>query len=293
MELLELLPKQGLRTHDDGLVIANSFSGIPAGRMTSIEYGVIIFCTAGSARFEYDGQEIQLNPNDLFLFFARSVLDKFMCSPDFDCREVWFSRGQMWDMNMLGKNSLSDLVSLKQHPRVTLSEEETARLKTYLELLCNNIQGEATPDNQAIIHSLFCTFLLEILAIMRRPFNEFEVGYHAGNKLHGKLLADKFVELVEQSDGRVRSVEEFAQMLNVTPKYLSKLLMKTMQRKPTTVIYLFTLKSIENRLRFTDLTMQQIAEELGFSSASSFGKFVKDHTGKTPLELRKQYQEAL
>ena len=296
MEITELMPRQGkdvLRTLNDGLVIVNDFTGVPAGKMISMDYGIFLYCIAGTARFEYDGQEIQMYPNDLFLFFARSILDKFMCSPDFNCREVWFSRGQMWDMNMHGKNSLSDLISLKQHPKVTLSEADSAKLETYLDLLCQNMQESSNPDKQAIIHSLFCTFLLEILSIMRSPFNRAEDGHNGSNKLHGKLLAEKFVELVEQSDGRIRRVEEFAQMLNVTPKYLSRLLTTTLQKKPTDIIYLFTLKSIENRLRYTDLTMQQIAEELGFSSASSFGKFVREHAGMTPLELRKKYQDSL
>jgi AraC-like DNA-binding protein len=99
------------------------------------------------------------------------------------------------------------------------------------------------------------------------------------------------MELVEQSDGRIRRVEDFAQMLNVTPKYLSKLLMKTMNRKPSEMVTLFTLKAIENRLRYSDMTMQQIADELNFSSASSFGKFVKEHLGTTPLDFRKRYHE--
>ena len=296
METLELKPGQGndvYRTYNDELVIVNRFTGIPAGKVASMDYGIFLFCIAGAARFEYDGQEIQLNPNDMFLYFARSIMEKFMCSPDFNCREVWFSRGQMWDMNMHGKNSLSDLVSLKQHPKVTLSEANAKKLDTYLALLCDNIQEGSSLDRQSIIHALFCTFLLEILDIMRGSFGGQNAGNISSNKVHGKLLADKFVKLVEQSDGRIRRVEEFARMLNVTPKYLSKLLMMTLQKKPTDIIYLFTLKSIENRLRFTGLTMQQIAEELGFSSASSFGKFVKEHTGMTPLELRKKYQDTI
>ena len=215
-----------------------------------------------------------------------------MSSPDFDCREVWFSRGEMWDMNMYGKNSLSDLVALKQHPKVTLSEEEYAKLDTYYQLLCQNVREQAEKDNHAIVHSLFSTFILEILSLMRchREQDAAAVS-NAGAKLHGKLLADEFVKMVEQSDGRLRRVEDFAERLNVTPKYLSRLLMKTMARKPRTIIALFTLRAIENRLRYSDKTMQEIADELNFSSASAFGKFVREHTGMTPLEFRKKYHE--
>lgn len=295
VEIIELKPRSGadiLRTSDDGLVITCRFAGVPAGRVKPIDYGIFIFCTAGNAQFDYDGQTIHLGPNDLFILFAHGIVENFMSSPDFDCREVWFSRGEMWDMNMYGKNSLSDLVTLKQHPKVTLSEEEYAKLDTYYQLLCQNVREQAEKDNHAIVHSLFSTFILEILSLMRchREQDAAAVS-NAGAKLHGKLLADEFVKMVEQSDGRLRRVEDFAERLNVTPKYLSRLLMKTMARKPRTIIALFTLKAIENRLRYTDLTMQEIADDLQFSSASAFGKFVREHTGMTPLEFRKKYHE--
>ena len=295
MEIVELKPRSGadvLRTFDDGLVVSDRFVGMPAGRLRPMDYGILIFCTAGKAQFDYDGQTIHLQANDLFLFFARAVMDNFMCSPDFNCREIWFSRGEMWDMNMYGKNSLSDLVTLKQNPKVTLGKSDAAKLDTYYQLLCQDMREYAEPDNQSIVHSLFSTFILEILAIMRRSYNSsVEEGTEAAGRLHGKLLADEFVKLVEQSDGRIRRVDDFAQMLNVSPKYLSKLLHRVMARKPSEIIALFTLKAIENRLRYSDMTMQQIADELHFSSASSFGKFVREHTDMTPLEFRKKYHE--
>ena len=295
MEIVELKPRSGadvLRTFDDGLVVSDRFVGMPAGRLRPMDYGILIFCTAGRAQFDYDGQTIHLQANDLFLFFARAVMDNFMCSPDFNCREIWFSRGEMWDMNMYGKNSLSDLVTLKQNPKVTLGKSDAAKLDTYYQLLCQDMREYAEPDNQSIVHSLFSTFILEILAIMRRSYNSsVEEGTEAAGRLHGKLLADEFVKLVEQSDGRIRRVDDFAQMLNVSPKYLSKLLHRVMARKPSEIIALFTLKAIENRLRYSDMTMQQIADELHFSSASSFGKFVREHTDMTPLEFRKKYHE--
>ena len=104
--------------------------------------------------------------------------------------------------------------------------------------------------------------------------------------------AETFMQLAEKSDGRIRRVDEFAEMLNVTPKYLSKLLVETMNRRPSEMINFFTLKAIENRLRFTDMTMQQIADDLRFPNASFFGKYFKAHSGMTPMEYRAKYQES-
>jgi AraC-like DNA-binding protein len=108
---------------------------------------------------------------------------------------------------------------------------------------------------------------------------------------HRQKLADKFMQMVEQSGGRIRKVDEFASQLNITPKYLSTLLKETINRRPSDVIHLFTMKAIERHLRYSDMTMQQIADDLQFPNASFFGKYFKEHTGMTPLEYRKKFQK--
>jgi AraC-like DNA-binding protein len=49
--------------------------------------------------------------------------------------------------------------------------------------------------------------------------------------------------------------------------------------------------AIERRLRYTDMTMQEIANDLNFPHASFFGKYVKEHLGMTPLEYRRKFQK--
>jgi AraC-like DNA-binding protein len=244
------------------------------------------------AQFEYDGRTIQMSKNDLFLLMAHSVVEKFMSSVDFDCRELWFSRGEMWNMNMYVKNSLADLLPLKHNPKVTLSDVDAALFETYFKQLSYHIRNSSQLLYPEITHSIVGAFLLEVLSVLRRGNNILKDNNLINNSgLHGRKLADRFVQLVEQSDGRIRRVDEFAQMLNVTPKYLSKLLMDTMHRKPSVIVAFFTLQAIENRLRYTDMTMQQIADDLHFANASFFGKYFKEHSGMTPMEYRIKYHQ--
>ena len=268
------------------------FGGVPAGRVRPLDHGLVIICTAGVAQFEYDGHTVQLSKNDLFLLMAHSVVEKFMSSVDFDCRELWFSRGEMWNMNMYVKNSLADLLPLKHNPKVTLSDTDAALFETYFKQLSYHIRNSSQLLYPEITHSIVGAFLLEVLSVLRRGNNILKDNNLINNSgLHGRKLADRFVQLVEQSDGRIRRVDEFAQMLNVTPKYLSKLLMDTMHRKPSVIVAFFTLQAIENRLRYTDMTMQQIADDLHFANASFFGKYFKEHSGMTPMEYRIKYHQ--
>lgn len=296
MDITDLKPRTGddcLRIADsDELVVMENFGGMPAGRVRPMDHGIVIICTAGAAQFEYNGQTVQLNENDLFLCMVRSVVEKFMSTPDFNCRQVWFSRGELWNMNMYVKNSLADVLPLKLNPKVSLGDADISLFDQYFQQLCHHMRNSSQLLYPEIVRSIVGTFLLEVLSVMRRGLNKDNNNMIIDNGgLHGKKLAERFLQLVEQSDGRIRRVDEFALMLNVTPKYLSKLLMDTMKIRPSDMVAFYTLQAIENRLRYTDMTMQQIADDLKFANPSFFGKYFKEHAGMTPMEFRTKYHQ--
>ena len=296
MDITDLKPRTGddcLRiANSDELVVMENFGGMPAGRVRPMDHGIVIICTAGAAQFEYNGQTVQLNENDLFLCMVRSVVEKFMSTPDFNCRQVWFSRGELWNMNMYVKNSLADVLPLKLNPKVSLGDADISLFDQYFQQLCHHMRNSSQLLYPEIVRSIVGTFLLEVLSVMRRGLNKDNNNMIIDNGgLHGKKLAERFLQLVEQSDGRIRRVDEFALMLNVTPKYLSKLLMDTMKIRPSDMVAFYTLQAIENRLRYTDMTMQQIADDLKFPNPSFFGKYFKEHAGMTPMEFRTKYHQ--
>lgn len=304
MDIKKLVPRRGRDCYrigdSDDVVVMMNLGTFPSGKATAENHGVIVICTQGMAQFEYDGQEIRLHKNDLFLFWAHSIASNFMSSPDFNCRQIWFSRSQMWDINMYGAKSMSDLAHLKTHPLVHLTDNDISLLDSYLQLICRRFSDHSPVIYQDISRSLVGTILLEILAMLRRdkteanqnstPASNHNEDNANTSSLHKQLLTEKFMTLVEQSDGRIRRVEEFARQLNTTPKYLSTILKETIARRPSDIINLFTFKAIERRLRFTDMTMQEIANDLNFPNASFFGQYVKKQLGMTPLDYRRKYQ---
>ncbi len=289
MEIQNLKPRSGFDTirlgDSDELVVMENFGSLPKGELSLDRHGLIVICTEGIAQFDYDGQQIRLHKDDLFLYMAHSVVTNFMSSSDFNCRQIWFSRGELWNINKYGEVSLSDLPYLKRHPIMHLTEDDVKLLDDYFQLLCRRMRDSSPVLYSIIVRSLVSTMMLEILSMMRRqePENTVTTG------VHRQRLANEFMRLVEQSDGRIRKVDDFANQLNITPKYLSTLLKETMNRRPSEMIHFYTLKAIEHRLRYTDMTMQEIANDLNFANASFFGKYFKEHAGMTPLDFRKKY----
>ena len=289
MEIQNLKPRSGFDTirlsDSDELVVMENFGSLPKGELSLDRHGLIVICTEGIAQFDYDGQQIRLHKDDLFLYMSHSVVTNFMSSLDFNCRQIWFSRGELWNINKYGEVSLSDLPYLKRHPIMHLTEDDVKLLDDYFQLLCRRMRDSSPVLYSNIVRSLVSTMMLEILSMMRRQEPENTVT----TDVHRQRLANEFMRLVEQSDGRIRKVDDFANQLNITPKYLSTLLKETMNRRPSEMIHFYTLKAIEHRLRYTDMTMQEIANDLNFANASFFGKYFKEHAGMTPLDFRKKY----
>ena len=294
MEIKNLIPRRGndtLRIGDsDELVVMENFGSLPKGELRLNNQGLIVICTEGMAQFDYDGQQIRLHKSDLFLYMAHSVVTDFMSSPDFNCRQIWFTRSELWSINKYGVVSLADLAYLKQHPTVHLTADDVKLLDDYFQLLCRRMRDSSPMLYTDIVRSLVSTMMLEMLCIMRRDKKQ-DAKEDKNPGVHKRLLADKFLQLVEQSDGRIRKVDDFARQLNVTPKYLSTILKETINRRPSMMIEHFTMGAIERRLRFTYMTMQEIADDLQFPNASFFGKYFKEHAGMTPLEYRKKFQK--
>jgi AraC-like DNA-binding protein len=194
-----------------------------------------------------------------------------------------------------------DMLYLKQHAKVHLTDDDMSLIDGYFQLLVRRMKDCSTNLYPDIVRSLVGTMMLEMLSMMRRE--EAKRGMLSTNAVeqdsqedtssgvHRRRLTDKFMRMAEQSDGRIRRVDEFASQLNITPKYLSAILKETMNCRPSYIIQLFTMKAIEHRLRFTDMTIQEISNDLNFPNPSFFGKFFKEHAGMTPVDYRNKYQK--
>ena len=106
--------------------------------------------------------------------------------------------------------------------------------------------------------------------------------------LMSTLVYRRFMSLLAESNGQIRSVSVFANMLNITPKYLSKCVKDESGRSPLNLIHETVVGIIRQQLRYSNKTIKEICAELDFPNLSFFGKFVREHLGKSPTDYRQQ-----
>lgn len=288
MKHLELTEKQEyLAFNEQDLIIIDKLQDLPENSTYYIEHVLVIICTAGKMQVEYDGKCITIQEGDLFLGVPGSVLSDYMISPKFDCKLLAIKPSELMASLELHTQVISSAFYVKTHPVVHLTETDSQDVFAYYSLICSRIRQTAGRYQNGEMRSLINAFLLKVIGIIDNEMNVPETEA----TVRGDQLVEKFVWMVNEDCGHNRLVEYYADRLNITPKYLSTIVRSSLNRTPTDVIKVVTMKEIERRLRYTGDSIKQISQAMNFPNTSFFGKYFKQHSGVTPNSYRKKYHK--
>lgn len=106
-------------------------------------------------------------------------------------------------------------------------------------------------------------------------FNEALNAYYAGGLLQTQGLP---------------SVNQLAEQLFVSPRYLSDLLKQETGKTAIDLIHISLISEAKNLLRTEDQSIAEVAYQLGFENTSYFTRLFKKQTGMKPLEFKKMSQ---
>ncbi|WP_334332405.1 AraC family transcriptional regulator [Companilactobacillus sp. HBUAS59544] len=104
------------------------------------------------------------------------------------------------------------------------------------------------------------------------------------------FLADRVIELIDKNAGNIsrRSLEE---QLHYNAEYLNRLLKEKTNQTITTYSQEVRVHRAQELLTTTDLTVQNIAQKLGFSNETYFYHFFKKHVNLSPNVYRNKFTE--
>ena len=97
-------------------------------------------------------------------------------------------------------------------------------------------------------------------------------------------IFQRFIGEVEKHYRKERSVKFYADLLCISPKYLSTVIYKISQQLAGEWIDAYVILEAKTLLKSGRLTIQQISEQLNFSNQSFFGKFFKRCAGMSPKD---------
>ena len=100
-------------------------------------------------------------------------------------------------------------------------------------------------------------------------------------------IVREFNFLVETHFKEKHSVAEYAELLNKSPKTLSNLFGKFVDKTPLQFIQERIMLEVRRLLRYSDKPISEIGYEVGYNDIQSFSRFFKKHQGVSPSEFRK------
>lgn len=100
-------------------------------------------------------------------------------------------------------------------------------------------------------------------------------------------LLREYHYLVEQHFREKHSVQEYADLLNKSPKTLSNLFSKISEKSPLQIIHERIAMESKRLLRFSNKSIKEIAFELNFDDLQAFSRFFKKMENMSPSDFKK------
>ncbi|MFL9846040.1 helix-turn-helix domain-containing protein [Flavobacterium rhizosphaerae] len=167
-----------------------------------------------------------------------------------------------------------------------LSEKEETTLNAIVKNIEQEYQANLDKFSQAIIISQLETLLNYCDRYYQRQFLTRKVANH--NILEGveKTIEDYFKD---ENTAGLPTVQYIAEALNLSPMYLSSLLKSVSGLTTQQHIHEKLIEKAKEKLSTTELTVSEIAFELGFEHSQSFSKLFKSKTSVSPLAFRNSF----
>ncbi|WP_439557072.1 helix-turn-helix domain-containing protein [Dyadobacter sp.] len=169
-----------------------------------------------------------------------------------------------------------------------VSEKEEATLNTIIE----NIRQEYRANMDKFSQDLIVAQIELLLKYSERFYHrQFLTRKNVNHKILDRLeeIINAYFNSPDLMQKGLPTVQHVAENLHISPNYLSNML-KTLTGQTTQQhIHNRLIEKAKERLSVTDLSVSEIAYELGFEHPQSFSKLFKTKTNYSPLEFRASF----
>jgi AraC-like DNA-binding protein len=132
-------------------------------------------------------------------------------------------------------------------------------------------------------HFVMMKALLKVLLLKLISVKELEF---TGHDTHQKRVYE-FLMLLEGNFQTVTNIDFYAGKLGISSKRLNQILKEKLDKTGTQIIHDRIILEAKRKMIHSEITIKEIAYELGFSDRPYFSRFFKKQTGQTPEEFQK------
>ncbi len=240
----------------------------------------VLYLARGSGFHVIDGNKYEIQPPCIF-FMSPGQAHKIEFSSDIEGFIFIFTR-EFYLINQTNPNRLIEFpffFTIRQdNPPLLLSGQNNIQ---FLESLFEKGVAELARENYSadLLRSILDLILTFSATLYKSEENKFEKG-------KGHIMVKRFFQLVEENYHQNLSVNEYADMLAITPNHLTQTVTSLTGKTSSQIVKAKQILEIKRLLAHSSLSVSEIASLLNFPDQSYFAKFFKRETGFSPLQYR-------
>lgn len=245
-------------------------------------YGLIM---QGSIKISVDEEIIEAGPHDLIIYMPGLNQYTVETSDDLKSITLYVTSDFATDNNIqrqIMQTAYFPIMHLHS-PVIHLDDEEYKLLFYNLSAMLDHLKYGHVYKQQAV-QAVYSLFLIDLMDIQSRMAKVTKISPREENVFIG------FVNLVRENYLEHHDLDFYASKENITKTYLSRIVKKVTGRTVQDFINELLLMEACSLLRFSEMSMSEIAYHLHFSDQASFSKFFNRLKGLSPMAYRNKYK---
>lgn len=265
------------RLGDDFILLENPIITSVFEHPFRIDVMTAIICLSGSMEGFINLKPHNVKSPSMSIVLPGQILEYRQISADFKGMFVVMSPRFMDSLDIEGRFPF--FMSVQNKPVIPLDGEGVEALVMYYRMMQKMIKQTDNPHR------------LEIARLLIKAFF-YGAGYYMHEipddtaKSKQEILVGKFFNLVDSNYKEHRSMDFYADKMCLTVKHISRIVKDVSGKSATDWIDDHVVLEAKALLKSTNMTIQQISDELNFPSQSFFGKYFKRVEGVSPKEYR-------
>lgn len=255
------------------------------------DISIMVVCMCGKMKIKVDNTQHTLTRHHMLFLQPYQVVQISRLTDNFKSRCLVFLMSTIENSIYKRRKIWDNSTYLRLYPIIPLSKNNRLVFKYYYDIAINEIQSADSLYKQEIIGHLLQSLMYELLLLTDHFIAKQGKGTLLGRQTSDDEIFRRFMELLSLSQGQNRKVEQYAELLAVHPDHLTIAVKTVCGHTPIELITKNTIKIITQELQYTEKNISEICYGLNFTSLSSFGKYVKKHTGLSPRAYKEQFEK--
>lgn len=266
-------------------IAANSASEMEIFRFPSRLNALIIGVgTEGETSLTSNLQEFRLKKNSLFIFNPKDIL-QVQSNDRFKAHLIVITPDFLKRINIDTKRMMPLFLQFGSLPCMELTHAESQSLRSFISMVEQELKGPETDFSSEIIGGLIAATIYKVGDILTHYLTEHP---EVDSPMHNRAeeYFKQFTELLGEHYKHERSVGFYAQQLCITPKYLTTLIKRISGKSVSEWIDNYVILEAKTLLKYSNMSVQEIAYYLNFPNQSFFGSYFKRNAGMSPSQYK-------